>query len=121
MRAANVELFRTLGDWVTSTPDAAVQRTFATASHRHAWHADLWTDRTPAVPGLAVAESDSSSASSLSSVSATERAGAYRAVVDALVDELGSVRDRIDPLLDPSTRRVIDLVTTDLESIRAQL
>jgi hypothetical protein len=45
-------LFKMLGDWVTDTPVAAVQVHLDGQSLRHAWHAELWADRLPAVAGF---------------------------------------------------------------------
>jgi hypothetical protein len=44
-------LFETLGRWARDAPEPAAKRTFATWCHRHAWHADLWRDRLPAIDG----------------------------------------------------------------------
>lgn len=45
-------LFRMLGDWVADTPVAAVQVHLDGQSLRHAWHAELWAERLPAVAGF---------------------------------------------------------------------
>lgn len=49
--AVEALLFETLGRWARDTPEPAAKRVFATWCHRHAWHADLWHDRLPAIDG----------------------------------------------------------------------
>jgi hypothetical protein len=44
-------LYRTLGEWVTDMPVAAVQAQLDGQSLRHAWHAELWADRLPVLAG----------------------------------------------------------------------
>ena len=46
-------LFETLGRWARELPDPSIKRLFGTWCHRHAWHAELWRDRLPAVDWLA--------------------------------------------------------------------
>jgi hypothetical protein len=44
-------LFELLGSWVTDTSLPAVQVHLDEQSRRHAWHAELWADRLPALAG----------------------------------------------------------------------
>ncbi len=44
-------LFRLLGEWVTEMPIAAVQVHLDAQSMRHAWHAELWSERLPVLAG----------------------------------------------------------------------
>lgn len=46
--------FALLGGWVRSTPEPGPKLLFAEQSHHHAWHAELWRERGPVVPGMAV-------------------------------------------------------------------
>src|SRR5262245_5477991 len=42
-------LFETLGGWARQFADPPAQRVFGTWCHRHAWHAELWRSRSPAI------------------------------------------------------------------------
>jgi hypothetical protein len=44
-------LYGLLGGWVTDTPVAAVQLHLDAQSMRHAWHAELWSERLPVLTG----------------------------------------------------------------------
>jgi hypothetical protein len=114
-RARNLDLFATLGGWVTSTPDGERQRLYAEACHRHAWHAELWSARTPAIPG-----SDAAPQPNLAAVDDGERHDWYLATLTGLRGELAALRERIDPSLDPSTARTLQLVDRDLADLAAR-
>jgi len=109
-RARGLALFQHLGTWVATTTDPALQRLFATAAHRHAWHAQLWADRSPTirVPHVVV-----DVAAIVEAGDDTDRWTAYATSLGTLIVDLGALRDRIDPDLDPSTARVIELVGAD--------
>jgi hypothetical protein len=120
-------LFTTLGRWARELADPAAQRTFGTWCHRHAWHAELWRARLPAV-GVGSAEgADDSWVSSLrgSVDSVSSAADAIRVlretVLPALEDAVAEHRDAIDPLLDGPSARVLDLVAADLAAEAADL
>jgi hypothetical protein len=119
MRARSLDLFEQLGALVTTTSDPALQRTFAAASHRHAWHAELWAARCPTIPGV-----------DLDALTARHRgirladgppAAAYRAILGELIVELEALDWRVDPELDPGTDRVVALVGADLADLRDRL
>jgi len=115
-RARSLALFERTGEWVVSTTDPGLQRFFATASHRHAWHAELWADRTPTIPVAPTAGHDSWIAE------ATDDAGrgaAHASALDALLTDLAAIRERVDRDLDPSTVRVLDLVCADVSELAA--
>ena len=118
MRARSVDLFTLLGGWVATTRPGELQRLFAEACHRHAWHAELWEARTPAIH-------TPHSAAMPSADRATDgdemRRDRYRADLSALEEQLRGLRARIDPALDPSTARTIDLVGRDVVEIAARL
>ena len=40
------------GAWVSTIDDSDARLVVGARSHTHAWHADLWRDRMPVVPGL---------------------------------------------------------------------
>jgi hypothetical protein len=106
--------FATLGGWVSDEPAPALQRLYATASHRHAWHADLWRARRPTIPPVQ-AQPDPDPAPIV--VDAEDRSAAYREGLATMRRSLDELRARIDPDLDPSTVRVIDLVSADLADL----
>lgn len=49
--AVEALLFETLGRWAQDAPEPSAKRVFATWCHRHAWHAELWRTRLPAIGG----------------------------------------------------------------------
>ena len=112
--AVDLGWFAALGERVRDEPDPRRQRWYATAAHRHAWHADLWAQRRPAVPHDA--------APALSAPAPVEVGGdlaaAYHDHLAAQRERLARLRDAVDPDLDPSTRRVIALVDADLADLQ---
>jgi hypothetical protein len=119
MRANSLDLFAQLGAWVSTTSPGELQRLFAEACHRHAWHAELWEQRTPAIPGARTASTPPADQSEVDGDDA--RRDRYRAELSTLEDELRALRARIDPALDASTARTIDLVGRDVVEIAAHL
>ena len=114
-------LFETLGRWARELPDPSVKRLFGTWCHRHAWHAELWRDRLPAVDWLADTGDDVDAwieplRTALADVRTSEEAIAAlrESVLPALEAAVSEHRDAIDPLLDGPTARVLDLVGADL-------
>ena len=119
MRSHNLEWFARLAEWVTDTDDPALQRLFAEASHRHAWHAQLWAARTPHIPaGRASAVAPHTLSGQ---VSTPDRALGYRAALDELRAETEAIATRADTELDPSTHRTAALVTADLAALCKRL
>lgn len=120
MRDESLRWFRVLGTWVDD-PDPHLQRWFAEAGHRHAWHAELWQGRLPTIPPAvnvrAVPEHDQRDGSR---VTGERRASDYRSALDSMLVELDRTADRIDAELDPSTRRTIGLVRADLVELLAR-
>jgi hypothetical protein len=112
MQARFADLFETLGGWVTSTDDPALQRRFAQAAHRHAWHAQLWSDRRPTIP-LEPATPTRVDAATEDATPALRLAW-YLDQIDRLRADLIALSGRIDSQLDPSTTRVISLILADL-------
>jgi hypothetical protein len=111
MSVRNRRLFERLGAWVADEPDAALQRRFAVASHRHAWHAELWEARRPAIPVDATLMEHPVAADP------ADRVAWYQAELTTMRNDLGELAGRIDPVLDPSTHRVIGLVLADLADL----
>jgi hypothetical protein len=122
MRERNLRLFEQLGGWVTATAPGELQRLFADACHRHAWHAELWSRRTPTIPPPPVSPvhvpNDDPPA-----VEPDDRAKAtaYRSALFDLEAGLAGIRTRVDPTLDPATARTVELVSADVAELRVRL
>lgn len=113
MRAVELDLFERLGGWVTDTPPGADQRRWAMLCHRHAWHADLWARRAPAIRAFDLEAAVAAERGHLPEPAA-DRAAWYAEIVAGLTTELDAAADRVDAELDPSTARTIALVRADL-------
>ena len=109
--------FALLGERVRDEPDPELQRLFATAAHRHAWHADLWASRRPAIPHDATHALPTPASHAIGA----DLVAAYVAFLDAERAQLARLRAVVDCDLDPSTVRVIDLVDADLADLRSRL
>lgn len=119
LRARNIELFETLGAWVADTPPGELQRLYAEACHRHAWHAELWAGRAPAIPG---ADADPSGRRpGLDAAGPGDRRAAYLAALGAMCDDVVALAGRCDPALDPSTVRTAAVVRADLVDLLARI
>jgi hypothetical protein len=119
IRTHNLEWFGRLAEWVTDTDDPALQRLFAEASHRHAWHAQLWAARAPHIPAdraPAVAPLVRGG-----QVPTPDRAPRYRMALDEFRFEAEAIAARADTELDPSTHRTVALVTADLAALCERL
>jgi len=115
MRAAALDLFEQLGAWVFDTPAGLDQQRWAMASHRHAWHADLWAERAPALREFAIEAATAGARGWIGTPAGPgSRAAWYASVCAELLAELDELAARVDPLLDPSTARTIALVRADL-------
>jgi len=123
MRSRSLDLFSALGAWVTTTEPGELQRLFAEACHRHAWHAALWEARTPTirVPASAAPEFERLDPADVGTDANESRRDRYRARLSAIEDDLRALRARIDPTLDPSTARTIDLVGRDVVELADRL
>lgn len=115
--ATNLGWFALLGGRVREAADPELQRLFATAGHRHAWHAELWAQRRPAIPHDAVHEPP---APALVEVG-DDVVAAYRGHLAAQRSVLERLRADTDPDLDPSTVRIITLVDADLAELADRL
>lgn len=116
MAATNNGLFERLGAWVSDEPDAQLQQWFSIAGHRHAWHAELWEERRPKVPldgGLVDADAGNEPGDD----EPANRAAWYAGQLSSLQHELAALESRVDPVLDPSTQRVITLVAADIATL----
>jgi hypothetical protein len=115
--ASDLGWFVVLGEHVRHTRDPELQRLLATAAHRHAWHADLWAQRRPAIPHDAVHELPAPAPV----VVAGDLVTAYRAHLSSQRTLMARLRAQTDRDLDPSTRRVVDLVDADLVELATRL
>jgi hypothetical protein len=119
MRTRNLDLFRTLGSWVTASKPGDLQRLFVEACHRHAWHAELWEARTPVIGTTAFQPSELEQLEDIEGDQS--RRDRYRSELSGIEEALRALRTRIDPTLDPSTARTIDLVGRDVVELADRL
>ena len=120
LREASLELSTQLGGWVTSTDNPKHQRLFATASHQHAWHADLWDQRIPALGSAVLNVRTTTQRTKSDGVAQDLRHVHYSSHLAELSTELSNLACQVDRRLDPSTARTINLVLADIETLRAQ-
>ena len=116
-RAINLDLFEQLGALVTAggISRGDEQQLAATACHRHAWHAELWAQRAPSIPPVQFGGAfDRTVDRYRGSLAVVAKSSDYRAAAGVLRGELTELLGRVDPLLDPSTTRTINLVLGDL-------
>lgn len=113
MAATSRRLFEIVGTWVADEPDHAAQRRFSIGAHRHAWHAELWEARRPAVP-LDAADLD---APRVDADDVVDRTDWYDAQLGLLRDQLDALLIRVDTDLDPSTARTVSLVRADVADL----
>lgn len=115
MRALSLDLFGELGGWVT-TAGVEHQRWYATACHRHAWHADLWAERSPMIPPV---DLDAAvPGARRPRLPEAPDSTAYRSLLTEALADLEGLLRRIDTDLDPATHRVLTLVRRDLTELR---
>jgi hypothetical protein len=113
-------LFERCGAWVATSEHPGLQQLLATATHRHAWHAELWSRRRPTIPvDDPPAASPDEQHVELDGDAA--RAAAYANELESMLTALDRIRAASDPTLDPATHRTLDLVTTDLLDLRQRL
>lgn len=120
-RALDLLLWESVGGWITEV-SASFRPVVAATSQHHGWHAELWEQRFPVVPGLDVHEATRRAASLLEpvrrAVAGTDddagRAAWLADVLRQLLDVTEAHRARVDPLVDAPTARVLDLVVDDL-------
>lgn len=121
-------LFDTLGGWARRLSDPAAQRVFGTWCHRHAWHAELWRSRLPAIDVAGGDDDDVDGwiaplRNAMQEVTTPVEALAVlrHSVVPALEEAVTEHRRAIDSSLDAPTARILDLVGADLQSERADV
>ena len=115
-QAVDLDLFELLGSWVTATAPGSEQRRWARLAHQHAWHAELWAERAPTIPAVDHAAAVDAHRGALTEPRPLDRERWYSETMHALSIELDAASDALDPELDPSTQRVIDLVLNDVRA-----
>jgi hypothetical protein len=129
-------LFELTGAWAAEVPVPAIQIHLAEASRQHAWHADVWADRLPAIDGVdpdgltrplgpalgpLVAElagehheDPTAEPSGAAGHGVVQRlTGLYRVVMPRLVTTYARHLVRAVPVTDGPTIRALDLVSRD--------
>lgn len=122
--AVHHHLFVVTGNWATDVaaePDPAAQQLFAVATHRHAWHEQLWSARRPATPALDGTAAAPRHVRLADDTPVEHRLQAYRAAIGTIRDADAELARRCDRDLDPSTWRVIELVGADLTALTARV
>ena len=101
------------GRGCATTATGDLQRLFAEACHRHAWHAELWSQRMPAIPVEPPMVASSPHVDDLATEpDGTVRGTHYRmALTRARRRGSRASVGRIDPTLDPATARTVELVS----------
>lgn len=115
--AIDLGWFRVLGERVRDEPDPQLQRLFAAASHRHAWHAELWAERRPAIPH----DAPRTLPDPIEPDVADDLLGSYRDHLSARRSFLARLRADADPELDPATHRLAELIDADLADLQRRL
>ena len=117
MAQRNHALFAGLGAWLRrdDPPLGALARVASEACHRHAEHAALWTSRRPTI-GL-----DPATDVTDATVAVIDGRDAYRTALAAMRSAVADLGERCNEELDPSTRRVVEVVRRDLDSIADRL
>jgi hypothetical protein len=116
------QLFAVLGGWSKSLAVPQAKALVASHSAQHAWHAQLWRDRIPAINGsdgyefvdAAPAHERAIALLRNDHVSDGQRLAAlYLVVVPSMVEGYHRHLDATDPVVDGSTIRVLNLIVAD--------
>ena len=115
-------LFQVLGRAATSIAETSLRPMLADHANQHVWHADLWSERqpavahlladdltTPATPGLATLVDRLAASTDALDV----LVGVYRVVLPRLVTAYARVFESSDAAVDAPTVRVLTLVLAD--------
>ncbi len=124
--AVELVLFEAFGRWIPTTSEASIKPLLAAASRRHAWHAELWRERFPVIPGIDVDASVAAARSELGPLvdaiaafdtlpSGAGRLAAVAVASSVLTREYRSALKAVDPLLDAPTVRALTLILADLD------
>ncbi len=125
-RALDLMLFEACGRWTTDTPDGTAARLWASIAQHHAWHAALWAERLPMLPGLDLDDA-TGHAHRRSVTDIASALGEAVTTIDRLdvigttvlpnhAADLDATATATDPDLDAPTHRVLTLVLADVRS-----
>jgi len=120
-----LRLFEVLGGWVATVPELDVKLQLATHAHHHAWHAELWHQRLPALrelhpERLTVPANDELVAflAAMTAPAAPEQTieklvGAYRVLIPRVVAAYVHHRRAASALTDAPTIRSLGFILQD--------
>jgi hypothetical protein len=129
-RWMELRLFETMGAWMSSTPNPAVQLHLASESRIHAWHAQLWADLLPSLPHLDPAElttpphptlaelfealnEDGGADPAVTDPTVERLVGAYRVLLPRSVTRYAAHLEATSPVTDGPVIRALELVLAD--------
>jgi hypothetical protein len=116
------QLFVVLGGWTKTLAIPQAKAMVGSHSSQHAWHAQLWRDRIPAINGsdgahfIVGTDVDVRAIALLHKDSATDiqrLAAMYHVVMPSVLDGYRRHLGAIDPMVDGSTARVLQLIVAD--------
>ncbi len=113
LRAAELQVFELLGAAARDVDDPSAKPVLAACAHHLAWHAELWARRMPLIPGVDL--------DAMTTAARGEVASDPLAALDEIARRCDELAHEVDPVLDPATARVCDLVATDLARDRAAI
>ncbi len=115
-RSVELALFGALGRWAAEGGELA--GFLAVRCHAHAWHADLWAQRFPVIPGrvLPAADAHPELLGALEHLEGDvpRLAAVYRAVVPRLAVSYAAYGTRLEARTDGPTVRVVELCRRDV-------
>ena len=121
-----MQLFEILGRWSGTVPEPRAQALFASQSHHHAWHAEMWHVLLPALPHLPTAdlvaptEGDAALVASLTALdeadepTSTRLAAVYATALPHLIVTCTDHLAHTTVATDTPTIRVLRLTLADL-------
>ncbi len=119
------QIFEIIGQWIAVVPEPQVSRMLAEHSAKHAWHANLWAERLPAVRELDTARFvapatplmqavfDAVRSPSAPTQTIEKLAGVYRVVIPRLAKGYAAMSRHVSAEIDGPTARVLSLVLRD--------
>lgn len=119
-----MRLFEMLGRWASGVPAPAVAARLGTTSRHHGWHAELWHEHLPSIPGLEagelVAAPDDGTAAVVADLddappetTVEALATTYRVLVPRLVGAYDRHLARTSPVTDAPVARTLRIVLAD--------
>lgn len=120
-----MQLFEALGGWVATVPELDVKMRLGTHCHHHSWHAELWHERLPELPGLSpdrfTVPANDALVRFIQALTEPEAAdqtieklvGAYRVLIPHTIAAYTYHRNSTSELTDGATIRSLDLALRD--------